>query len=425
VADETTGQGRAWPPPWVIGAIETWDVDSLVAQMHANAMARVFGQLVGNDEFAALTYGSIRENVHAMRRYIAGAETLTELELKVPVQLARRQAQLFTSQNLLQRSYRIGNQFLMRDWTGHLTQSAREQGIDDAEVVSALIVSTQRILAYHDFALGVVADEYTDQENALRRTGRQIRQQVVRDLLASDAEFVPGDLLRLLGYDLGLIHVAIEFPGRPEDETERLVPELCSKTDAAHALCISVSAAGTIVWLGRAKSWGGAQIANLAELISAWGIGASLTTPHQGRTGFRASYDEIQEMRALREFTGDANGVYSFADVQLETILVKDPNAARRFLAAELGPLSENAPTMAELRETILASFHFGTHTATAAHLFLHEHTVRNRLRKAEGLLGRRLSERPVELQAALRLRRMMSAAEDSGSGSVRPDDSR
>lgn len=60
-----------------------------------------------------------------------------------------------------------------------------------------------------------------------------------------------------------------------------------------------------------------------------------------------------------------------------------------RFVREELGPLAAGTASARTLCETMLASFTFGTHVATAEHLGLHEHTVRNRLQRAEALLGR------------------------------------
>jgi DNA-binding PucR family transcriptional regulator len=48
----------------------------------------------------------------------------------------------------------------------------------------------------------------------------------------------------------------------------------------------------------------------------------------------------------------------------------------------------------------------------------LHEHTVRNRLHKAEELLGHTLSERRTELQVAARLIRLLSNTEQDSPSS-------
>jgi DNA-binding PucR family transcriptional regulator len=91
---------------------------------------------------------------------------------------------------------------------------------------------------------------------------------------------------------------------------------------------------------------------------------------------------------------------------------MRDPVQARRFVERELGPLALDTVEAARLRETLEASFRFGSHVAAAEHLQLHEHTVRNRLHKAEELLGFRMGERRTELQVAARLMRLLPALE-------------
>jgi len=101
--------------------------------------------------------------------------------------------------------------------------------------------------------------------------------------------------------------------------------------------------------------------------------------------------------------------VLSHADVSLEILLMADRAGARAFVTAELGGLGGDDDLSDRLRETVEASYRWGSHVTTAAHLHLHEHTVRNRLQKAAELLGRPLTERRTELQVALRLARLLA----------------
>jgi DNA-binding PucR family transcriptional regulator len=91
-------------------------------------------------------------------------------------------------------------------------------------------------------------------------------------------------------------------------------------------------------------------------------------------------------------------------DVWLTLVAESDDDALEQFLVAELGPLRADAPEIQRLRETIQAWLSTGTNIATAEALGLHEHTVRNRLRRSEELLGRGLTQRRAELEAALHL---------------------
>ena len=91
----------------------------------------------------------------------------------------------------------------------------------------------------------------------------------------------------------------------------------------------------------------------------------------------------------------------------------------RRHLPGACRPTGGADPLIGErslprLRETLEASFRYGSHVAAAEYLQLHEHTVRNRLHKAEEFLGHTLSEPRTELQVAARLIRLLSGPEQT-----------
>ena len=116
-----------------------------------------------------------------------------------------------------------------------------------------------------------------------------------------------------------------------------------------------------------------------------------------------------EENTRRSNFLSHASRVLRYSDVSLEVLLMKDPSRAQDFVIAELGPLAEATEQAARLRETLEASFRCGSHVAAAEHLHLHEHTVRNRLHKAEELLGHSLQVRRTELQVAARLMRLLN----------------
>jgi DNA-binding PucR family transcriptional regulator len=143
-------------------------------------------------------------------------------------------------------------------------------------------------------------------------------------------------------------------------------------------------------------------------------VTASLSNPCAGVDGFARSLKQAEDTERVRAAWGrrTAPPVMRYADAGLEILLMQDDELARSFVASELGPLAQSTTEAARLRETLDASFRFGSHVAAAQHLNLHEHTVRNRLHKAEELLGRPLQERRTELQVAVRLLRLLAPEE-------------
>jgi DNA-binding PucR family transcriptional regulator len=168
------------------------------------------------------------------------------------------------------------------------------------------------------------------------------------------------------------------------------------------------------VFLGRIGEWKRTVLDALNAVLVEAGVPAAVGGPHAGIDGFRVTLAEAtdaERIRAAWDRPGDPSVVHH-DDVGLEILLMRDPKRARQFVQRELGPLAGDTVEASRLRETLEASFHFGSHVAAADHLQLHEHTVRNRLHKAEELLGHTLSERRTELQVAARLIRLLDGIE-------------
>jgi DNA-binding PucR family transcriptional regulator len=98
-----------------------------------------------------------------------------------------------------------------------------------------------------------------------------------------------------------------------------------------------------------------------------------------------------------------------FGDVSLDALMTHDLDEARRFVAAELGPLAADDDGPCRLRATLLVFLEEGGSFVRASRrLGVHENTVTYRVRRAEELLGHRVVERQLELRAALRLARLV-----------------
>ena len=97
--------------------------------------------------------------------------------------------------------------------------------------------------------------------------------------------------------------------------------------------------------------------------------------------------------------------------VALSSLLSHDPRAAARFIETELGVLSTETDANRRLRATLATWFEEGMSWGkTAQRLGVHQNTVIYRARRAEELLGRPLTERRLELEAALRLADLQDA---------------
>jgi DNA-binding PucR family transcriptional regulator len=98
--------------------------------------------------------------------------------------------------------------------------------------------------------------------------------------------------------------------------------------------------------------------------------------------------------------------------VELVSLLANDFPRAKAFVAARLGPLAAPTEPAARLRETVLAFLAAnGSGTRAAKELFVHHNTVAYRVKRAEELLGRSVTDEPSELTCALTLAAVLGSA--------------
>lgn len=400
-------------PMWAADLAVDLDRDAIIESIIEADIAAAFPQRVGDAAFAGQLRESVRENVTRLLQFVAGRRSLADLELRQPVEFAKAQAQLGIPQSAMQHSYRVGYLTLWETWSRAVQRRATELGIDATEVADALRISTLSMLWYEDFALRQVADAYMEREAALRRTGEQVRQNAVRELLRGELSMHSDDLFLTLGYDVADSHVVVLVEDISDQGAKRLAGQLRTAAQAVGCLTVRMTVTDTHIWLSRLKTWHAEAIDAIRNTLLQAGVVASLSRPASGLEGFRSGHDEVRQVEAVRAaWAGGAPPVLAYEDVQLDALLITDLPAARRFVAQQLGPLAAGTETTATLRETLLASFSSTSHVATAERLMLHEHTVRNRLQRIEKILGRPLTERPVELQVALRLCRLLGSVD-------------
>ncbi|WP_170160488.1 PucR family transcriptional regulator [Prauserella muralis] len=315
------------------------------------------------------------------------------------------------SHGVLQSSYRLGTLTLWRDWSERLTATAESSDVADHDLAEAMRIMTDRIFTYQDFAMGLVSTSFTDHEQSLRRTGEQLRLGLVRDLIAGNDSVHPADSFMTLQYDLSINHVCGLFPGVANAVAAQVAQRVRGALPSVSTLVARLDAATVGVWFGRPKQWRPAQVAELVEQLMRCGVTVSLGDPGAGTEGFRSSYRDATRAQAVRRVWQKPPAVLRYSEVSLESMLVDDLETAEKFVAKELGELAEDTPAARRLRETLLASFSAGSHVATAEMINVHEHTVRNRLARIEEILGGTLATRRIELQVALRIKRLLDTS--------------
>jgi DNA-binding PucR family transcriptional regulator len=153
--------------------------------------------------------------------------------------------------------------------------------------------------------------------------------------------------------------------------------------------------------------------AALEAIDSPEGIRVAVGTAGDGLAGFRRSHDEaVQAAHVASLARGELSAVTSYKRVELVSLLASDLPRARTFVAGRLGPLAAPDDSAARLRDTVLAFLAAGgSSTRVAKQLYIHHNTVAYRVKRAEELLGRRVTEDPIELTCALTLASVLGPA--------------
>lgn len=397
-------------PAALTPVLDSLDMEALVDLVFRRCSQENFASYLADDDFTARLRASIRQNAYALREVMAGRLTPNEVELDHVLSLPSVQARLRIPQKSMQRSYRLSFYVQWDEWTQHLCQHIDAVDLPRPEALHLLSSLTRLINSYHDFIASRVADVYTRDYDQLNSSRAHVRNNLVRDVLRDEEQTLLASDIAVLAYSLDAHHVAVLLPEMPEAIATRLSNRLRTTALANQVLVYPESLTSSMIWLGRIDPWREESLQATTVLLHQLGITAAVSGRGSGLHGFRLCRDQARDAERIRRAWGAENAPIAirYDDVDLEVLLVQNSDLARSFVETELGPLAECTVEASRLRATLEASFQLGSHVATAKQLELHEHTVRNRLAKAERLLGHSLQDRRTELQVALRLLRLL-----------------
>ncbi len=298
------------------------------------------------------------------------------------------------------RAYRLGHAWLWDRWT----RALQERIADPEELIAAQELSSACIFAYIDRVSDQLVEEYGTERERMMRGAAQLRAETVRAILAGeplDEETLPGRL----GYDVRRTHVAMRVSiGTSEIRgLERAAREAATALAPGEPLIVPSGAASLDVWAG---SYEPVDTRALERYEPPEGVRVAFGKPGRGLDGFRRSHHEAVQAARVASLAGSVDGaVVDYAQVELVSLLACDLPRAREFVSSRLGPLAAPGEPTERLRETLRVFLAMGGRSARAAkELYVHQNTVAYRIKRAEELLGRRVTEDPVELVCALTL---------------------
>ena len=298
------------------------------------------------------------------------------------------------------RAYRLGHAWLWDRWT----RALQERIADPEELIAAQELSSACIFAYIDRVSDQLVEEYGTEREQMMRGAAQLRAETVRAILAReplDEEMLPGRL----GYEVRRWHVAMRVSTGTSEVRglERAAREAAAALAPGKPLIVPSGAATIDVWAG---SYDPVDTRALARYEPPEGVRIAFGRPGPELDGFRRSHREAVQAARVAALAGSGGAaVVDYAQVELVSLLACDLPRAREFVASRLGELATTGEPAQRLRETLRVFLAMGGRSGRAAkELYVHQNTVAYRIKRAEELLGRPITENPVELVCALAL---------------------
>jgi DNA-binding PucR family transcriptional regulator len=312
------------------------------------------------------------------------------------------------------RAYRIGEDELTR-----IIQREFAARLPADEALAANEAASHFVFEWNDAILMRLEEAYDAEVELSSRGTTAARRQLIGTILGGGPVDLD-DAGGRLGYDLRRHHLAAVVwseAGAEPAEMEALAGELAAAVGAPAPLTLPLGGLALAIWIGswepRALEEVTVAAARTIEAAGGRGLRLATATPRAGLDGFRHGHAEALHARRVAMVCAVEGPAVDYASVALASLLVEDLAHARAFVAEEIGPLLDGPrpETLLRLRETLEVYFaELCSSAATARRLGVHENTVQQRLARAGELLGHPPSERPLELQVALRLARLLPA---------------
>lgn len=385
--------------------------DAMAALVTVEVARRVWPEHTRDPDFLDALSLSVRDNIRAILGLFSGTLALVDANPEGAFGFADLTAELGIPVSQLESAYWVGVQSFWRLWFARAVEAAEPDG----EIAELLGPPTDLLFDYIIHILGAVIGRYDAARSEILRNREDRRRAAVNQILDGEITAISQELENVLGYRLRATHVALALELDERAHAERVIAALALHSGAQGSLLLLHSPGTWAAWLGFAGRFDAKARAAVGEAAAASGIPITIGTPGTGLGGLRRTCVQALDAARLRRRFDGFPTVLWFADVRLELLMLGDEATARQFVLDELGELAADDDRAARTRETLLAWFTTGSQAAAAAQLGVHENTVRLRIRHAEEVHAKGLTERRAEILAALRLRQLFGAvrAED------------
>ncbi len=380
------------------------EIDDLVAEMDA---AEVELSPAAGSDAAVLADTSASNRANAVRLLSMFARRDAKMApIDIPpeaLDVARTVARRGLDLDLIFQSYRRGQNVA---WSRYLKHAAQLESTGPL-LFELLEVASARMFEYVDHVVaGVIAAAQREREDvlggAIARRAETIR--LILDGAAIDAARAG----ERLGYDLRQRHTALVLWTPPHGDVqgalESAAAVLARAAGTRPPLTLSVGPSTLWAWLGSSSEPAVDALSDaIAQAQNHIRVAVGPTRP--GITGFRRSHEAALAIQSLLAGHPGGARVALFRDLEVTALAAQNPDRAAEFVAATLGPLAEDTPAAARLRDTLRVFLDEADNAPRAAtRLHTHRNTVLQRVARATELLGYQPGERRLAMELALEL---------------------
>jgi hypothetical protein len=381
---------------------EAIDVEVLSAHLTEVMLDEVYSHVIDPKLLQPLLVEATTEKLGWLTDLIAGEVTFDEIQAPSALAFAGEVGRQGIPEQMLERSYRVGNQALWDEWMSVVERHCAQTGDSVADVVRA---SIPILFGFVDRMLCVSLASY-HQAVAARHQTRDHRRSRLVDQVLDGTLSEPGiDTERFIGYAFAQHHLAAVLDAGEWADDQRLADELKRASHANELLVIDRGGAPTQLWLGLRAPITPAIRSTLEKRTASNDRRIAFGEVKPGAPGFRQSTAAAADAAKIQAMLSDnAPEVIWAEDVLIERLALNNPDGARALVNTVLGTALESGLLTTRVRETLEAWLATGSYVGAAATLGVHEQTVRQRLHHLEDALGRSLHDRRTDLHVALRL---------------------
>lgn len=382
-------------------------------------------ELRGEEQLQQILGDSVAANIDA---FFAAARHGISIDLvhapAAAIEHALRLAQRDISANVLVRSYRLGQQAVLKA----VLEEIRTAELDPRLALDVFDVMSTISFNYIDRISQEVVEVYQQARESWLENRNSVRINEIRELLAGGDVDIDAATVAIR-YPLQRTHLAVVlWCDDSEDrlaEMERLVQQFAASIGAADSpLFISVDRATAWAWVAVPAAVMDEAVTWLGSLVPAEGPYVAVGTPQSGVAGFRLSHRQAEDARIVAVASGPQRRrftAFGHRGVALAALLGSNVDALSAWATEVLGPLACSTVSDQRLRETLQAFLKAGgSNKAAAEELHLHTNSVKYRVQRAIERRGRPIEDDRLDVEVALLLcsqfgDRMLDPADDGG----------